>query len=487
MNKLKFPFYLSTLFIACVSFFSLLGIPVLVALLLVFLQSKFISKEIERLLNNQIEVTKSEYKNEAERIIKEAEALANERIESTNNLVLKKDEAQIRLDELLLKIEDLEKKESNLLTKVNALRLSQKSIKNSVENYRLYEQFDFDTAEIDTMYPTITIPIHSYDVKSLKQKSTQVKKEIKDAMDSYHQRYTTKTNRALYELIVLSLQSELQNILSSMKYGTLEKAVDAVKTMCVKYSKIANDGNQSISGTVLRFIGEIEYLFISLVEIEYEYYVKREQEKEEQRLLKEQMRQEAEELNRLKEEKKKLDAEEQKYQNEIQNIEKILSETSDSDKITELQNRLLELQNFVEELEHKKDEIINLQNGKAGNVYIISNIGSFGEEVFKIGMTRRLDPEERIKELSSASVPFPFDVHSFIFSNDAPALESKIHNTLAESRVNKVNPRKEFFKTSIDDIEKLVNELDPSAEFKRTIHAYEFFHSQEISKKENAS
>lgn len=93
----------------------------------------------------------------------------------------------------------------------------------------------------------------------------------------------------------------------------------------------------------------------------------------------------------------------------------------------------------------KKDEIIKLQNGKAGNVYIISNLGSFGEDVFKIGMTRRLNPQERVDELGSASVPFKFDVHSFIFSENASDLETEMHKKLNNKRLNKVNMRKEFF------------------------------------------
>lgn len=93
----------------------------------------------------------------------------------------------------------------------------------------------------------------------------------------------------------------------------------------------------------------------------------------------------------------------------------------------------------------KKKEIIGIQNGKAGNVYIISNLGSFGENVFKVGMTRRLDPQEQVNELGDASVPFKFDVHSFIFSDDAVGLEKKLHTIFNNKCVNKVNIHKEFF------------------------------------------
>ena len=98
------------------------------------------------------------------------------------------------------------------------------------------------------------------------------------------------------------------------------------------------------------------------------------------------------------------------------------------------------------------------QNAKAGYVYIISNIGAFGENLFKIGMTRRLEPLERIDELGDASVPFSFDVHALIFSDNAPSLEAKIHEHFYKDRVNKLNNRKEFFRANINDIEKVVKE-----------------------------
>jgi T5orf172 domain. len=99
-------------------------------------------------------------------------------------------------------------------------------------------------------------------------------------------------------------------------------------------------------------------------------------------------------------------------------------------------------------------------------------------------MTRRLDPQERIDELGSASVPFAFDVHSFIFSNDASTLETELHRRLNDRRVNKVNKRKEFFSVSLDELEALVNEIYPSAEFNRTMMAEEY--RQSLSLTENA-
>lgn len=205
--------------------------------------------------------------------------------------------------------------------------------------------------------------------------------------------------------------------------------------------------------------------------------MKKEQARQEQLALREQMRQEAEERKALESERKKIEKEETKYQAEIEKLREQMSNAK-MDELDKLNARILELQTQLSEVVVKKEEISNLANGKAGNVYIISNLGSFGENVFKIGMTRRLNPQDRVNELGDASVPFKFDVHSFIFSNDAVGLESKLHNILNEKRVNKVNMRKEFFYTTIDELENLVTEIEPTAEFNKTMIAEEFRQSQ---------
>jgi hypothetical protein len=109
------------------------------------------------------------------------------------------------------------------------------------------------------------------------------------------------------------------------------------------------------------------------------------------------------------------------------------------------------------------------QQTKSGHVYIISNIGSFGEDVFKIGMTRRLEPLDRVKELGDASVPFEFDVHAMIYSRNAPKLETDLHRHFIASQVNKVNPRKEFFRISLAELKEKVEKM--GVETKWTIAA----------------
>lgn len=381
-----------------------------------------------------------------------------------------------------------QKSEKQLATnqkKLGRIKSLYKQIDNVITNYTNLQldygdcrlpQSDLDEAEL--LSPSITLKLHCMDVKDLRKAYRDNEKEILKLLDQYSSRYTTKANKTIYNLMVIALRSELQNILYNLKYEKLDTSIDAVKSVTQKYMKLACEGNQNIAGTMTKFIGEIEYLFINAVKIEYNYYVKKEQARQEQLAIKEQMRQEAEERKALAAERAKIEKEEEKYKNEITKLHEQLSDTSNTTEADALKQRILELETQLSDVVVKKDEITKLQNGKAGNVYIISNLGSFGENIFKIGMTRRQDPQDRINELGNASVPFKFDVHSFIFSDDAVSLEGKLHEMLNDKRVNKVNLRKEFFQTTIDELEQLVTEIEPTAEFNRTMLAEEFRQSQ---------
>ncbi len=333
------------------------------------------------------------------------------------------------------------------------------------------------SAIYDEIAPSIILKLHLMDVKSLRKAYRENDKQIESILAKYAGRYTTKANQTIYKLMVIALRAELQNILYNLKFEKLDTAIEQVKAMTEKYLSIATEGNQSIARTLSKFIGEIEYLFINAVKIEYNYYVKKEQARQEQLEIRERMRQEAAERKALEDEKRKIEAEERKYNDEIERIRQQFSSASESE-IDSLNQRILELQGLLLDVTVKKEDIVKLQNGKAGNIYVISNLGSFGENIFKVGMTRRLNPQDRIDELGSASVPFKFDVHSFIFSEDAVALEGELHKRLNDQRVNKVNLRKEFFYSTVDELETLVTDIDPTAEFNKTMLAEEFRQSQ---------
>lgn|GEM_PF-282408 len=335
--------------------------------------------------------------------------------------------------------------------------------------------------DLDALAPSVTLALNCMNYQELRSQFVKNKKEIDALCLEYQDRYTTKANKTIYQLVVLSLASELQNVLIKLKYSKREEGRQAITVLTDKYLAIATEGNQSIISTITRFILQIKELYMNAVDIEYQYYIKKEQIRQEQLLLREQMREEAEEQRKLKEQEELMKQEAEKYHQEMERLNKKLAEVSDATEKAACSSDLEKVNQLLSQIEGKREEIVKLQKGKAGNVYIISNLGSFGDNVFKIGMTRRLDPQERVDELGSASVPFPFDVHSFIFSDDAVGLENALHQRLTEKRVNKVNLKKEFFHVGIDEVEQLVNEIYPSAEFNKTMLAEEYQQSLSLT------
>lgn len=202
------------------------------------------------------------------------------------------------------------------------------------------------------------------------------------------------------------------------------------------------------------------YFALKLEELSlvYAYMVKTEEEKE-QRKLSEQMLEEEKVRREIDKEKQKIEKEENQFNNEIKKLMGYMQKSKDDVEKQLYIDKIKELEGKLKSLEEDKENVLQReQNTRAGFVYIISNIGSFGESIYKIGMTRRLDPMDRISELSSASVPFPFDVHALIFSEDAPALETLLHHHFQPNQVNKINPRKEFFRVDLEEIKQLVIE-----------------------------
>ena len=402
-----------------------------------------------------------------------------------DNLISNRDNLQNEINSLSEEFEKINKSVATQSRKVAKIKELYKSIHYTVENFFQTHQYDSsfilrenDLSELESISPSVILKLHARDVKDLRKAYRENSKLIDKALSQYSSRYNTKANKAIYQLMVIALRAELQNVLYNLKYEKLDTSVEDIKKITDKYLKIATDGNQSIAGTMTKFIGEIEYLFINAVKIEYNYYVKKEQAKQEQLAIRQQMREEAEERKRLEEERKKIEKEEEKYSVELERIKTLLESTQDEAKIAEYQAHLIDVEAQLANVAIQKEEVSKLQNGRAGYVYVISNLGSFGENMFKIGMTRHLNPQDRIDELGSASVPFLFDVHSFIFSEDAVGLENKLHEALNDNRVNRVNMRKEFFYSTVDALEELVEEIDPTAEFSKTMIAEEFRQSQ---------
>lgn len=455
-------------------------------------------RKIEALLskNEQLDNQINHKEKFIQEIINNANSQANEKLSNINNEIDKKAFYLSEIDKLKDEINRLEKKQNNRIKKIQKLDSIQKSINGCLKKYFEFSHEPYDRTitlpaelinDINTYAPSVILKLHNMDYKELNTAFKANEKIITELLEKYANRYTTKTNQAIYQLMIIALRSELQNVLYTLNYKKLDEALNNIREIINKYLNIARSGNQTISSTLTKFIGELEILFIDAVKIEYEYYVKKEAARQEQLALREQMRQEAEERRRLKEQEEQMKQEAAKYETEIANINEQLKTSEDDEKTKQLLAKIKELESQLNDIDKKKEEITNLQNGKAGYVYVISNLGSFGDNIFKIGMTRRLDPQERIDELGSASVPFKFDVHSFIFSNDAVQLESDLHQALENNRVNKVNNRKEFFKISIDDLENLVYKFDPAAEFNKTMVAEQYRQTLSIEEEQTQS
>jgi len=221
-----------------------------------------------------------------------------------------------------------------------------------------------------------------------------------------------------------------------------------------------------------------EYLNLKLEEfyLAYEYAEKKKNEREEKAELRAAVREEA----KLEQEILAARKEEEKYQKLLDKA-KAEAEKATGTKLDFLKEKISELNIELEEAHKKNERAMSMaQQTKAGYVYIISNIGSFGQDIYKIGMTRRLEPYDRIRELGDASVPFGFDVHALIYSDNAPGLENTLHKEFSEKRLNLRNQRREFFAVSLDEIQNIVHKTFPKAEFIIEPEAQDYFESIKI-------
>jgi hypothetical protein len=228
-----------------------------------------------------------------------------------------------------------------------------------------------------------------------------------------------------------------------------------------------------------------EYLSARIDELHWMTAVNliREQEKEEQRRIREQIREEEKARREYERAIKDAAKEEAAIQKALEKIQSQLEKASEEQR-AEFEAKLADLQQKLAEAETKNQRALSMaQQTKTGHVYVISNLGSFGENIYKVGMTRRLEPLDRVKELGDASVPFPFDVHAMIWSEDAPALERDLHRFFLRAQLNKVNPRKEFFRLSISDIKAHIEQRGHEAAWTLQAQAAEYRETLEIEKR----
>lgn len=233
-----------------------------------------------------------------------------------------------------------------------------------------------------------------------------------------------------------------------------------------------------------------EYLDLKLNELRltHEYEQKRYDEKEEQRKVRERIRDEEKAQREIEKAREEAEREEAEYQEALVRARKEALEATGA-QLQKLTEQIQALEKRLGDARKTKERAVSrAELTKSGFVYVISNIGSFGERVYKIGMTRRMEPMERIAELGDASVPFPFDLHAMLYSDDAPELEAALHQLMSDRRVNLVNPRKEFYDgVSLDEIEAFVRSRGLSAQFIKTREAREYRETLAIRQQEQVA
>lgn len=245
------------------------------------------------------------------------------------------------------------------------------------------------------------------------------------------------------KLLLRAFNVECDDIVANVKVSNLDRSIERIEKISERISKLGKTMALGISPGYVR-------LKIDEVKLALDYQQKKQEEKERQKELRAQEREEAKVLKEIEDERKRLKKEQTHYKNALKTV---LAQIEKNGEIDELLEKKLQLESQINDTTKAIENVDYREaNRKAGYVYIISNIGAFGENIYKIGMTRRLDPQERVDELGDASVPFNFDIHAMIFTEDAPGLETALHNAFESKKLNKINTRREFFSVSLDEI-----------------------------------
>lgn len=422
--------------------------------------------------------------------LKDAYAKIAQKDDEITRLIVEKGN---EIDRLTNENDRLKKENSELMSAYDFLYKKSENLANYEEqiaelkrNKKALEK-DVETLEKEVLCQMIDISDYeNITSEECKNKLSLLKNEINDLIKGEKAIKITDSTKSKKELsankkqIVLCFTNDCANIINNLTFKNVDTARGKIERSFNNINKIfAVDGLQLENCILEKKLQELTLV--------YAHLVKKEQEREEQRAIREQMLEEEKVRREIEREKLKIEKEESQFKKEISKLMAYMQKASDIekqlyiDKIKELEEKLSQLDN------DKKNVLEREANTRAGFVYVISNIGSFGENIYKIGMTRRLEPLERVKELGDASVPFSFDVHAMIFSADAPALETALHTTFKNKAVNRVNPRKEFFNVSLDEVEKVVKENHNAVvTFTKVAEAAQYRESLKIAQEQSA-
>lgn len=277
------------------------------------------------------------------------------------------------------------------------------------------------------------------------------------------------------KLMLKAFNGECDSLICNVRWNNIKRMEERMTKAFTDINKLGENVQIKIAYAYLKL--KQEELWLT-----FEHEQKKQEEKEEQRAIREQIREE----EKLQKEIERKQKEIEKQEKEALELQKLLEQARKEGKEEAAQQYANKLQEMQEIIDNGNRRLSEAQKTKVGHIYVISNIGSFGENVYKIGMTRRLEPQDRVDELGDASVPFKFDVHAMIKSNNAPELEHKLHELFKNKSVNRINYRKEFFRVSLDEIEQAVKDEGYSEiEFTKVAEAQEYNETLAIIKAES--
>jgi len=379
----------------------------------------------------------------------------------------------------------------NIETEFNTLNSNYQSALETYKNLR--KEVSVFESKLDLIEFGIYEPVYDFeksdDYREEQNKIIQIQKEMitADTAAICNTNWTVEGSEAkgravvkVYKKLMLrAFNGECDVLISKVKWNNVNQMKERMQKLFDAINKLGQGFQVYLNN---------QYLDLKQKELilEYEYQSKRQQEKEEMRAIQEELREEEKAKREFEQAQKEAEKEEATYQKALDKARKEY-EASTGEKHDKLQAQIEKLEQELKEAQEKKERALSMaQQTKRGHVYIISNIGSFGENVYKIGMTRRLEPIDRVKELGDASVPFQFDIHAMIYSDEAPTLENELHKAFTNKKVNMLNYRKEFFNVTLDEIENKVKEIGHDAEFSRLPEAMEYRETLAILEKLNS-
>jgi Meiotically Up-regulated Gene 113 (MUG113) protein/uncharacterized protein DUF4041 len=320
-----------------------------------------------------------------------------------------------------------------------------------------------------------------YDHKEAGQKLAQIRNHVRAMIKNQDvaecDYVEEKRKRMAIAFVTDAFNGKVDSIMTSVKHNNYGKLEQKIKD---SYSLVNHNGKAFRNA-------HIKQRFLEVILEQLKFAVATQELKridlEEQREIKAQMREEERARREYAKAIKEAEKEEKMLQKALQEARKRMEEARAEERDA-FASQLQHLEEKLREAEARGERAMSMaQMTRQGHVYIISNEGSFGEQVFKIGLTRRLEPLDRVKELGDASVPFQFDIHAMIHAEDAPALERELQNCFTEQRLNKVNLRKEFFRIPISAIKERVEQLGHEVHWTLKAEAAEYHESKEIGRR----